>query len=177
MAAPAILTAAAVDVAGVGSTLNAAHVAAAPPTIGLIPAAADEVSAGIAQLFSRCAQDYHALAARAAAFNEQFVQHLKASADSYVAAEAAAAASLQHLNASPASSVGGIAAAVPTQLTEAINGIWNMLTSFAATLQTFLFELALIPVIGAYLLAGLAYLIIGFAILAVQFSQFFVLVL
>ena len=59
IAAPEMLAAAATDVAAVGSTVSAAHMAAAPPTIGVIPAAADEVSAGIAQVFSRRAQDYH----------------------------------------------------------------------------------------------------------------------
>ena len=46
---------------------------AAAPTVALIPAAADEVSASIAHLFSQHAQDYQALAGQAAVFHEQFV--------------------------------------------------------------------------------------------------------
>jgi PE family len=177
MAAPGMLATAATDVAAVGSTVSAAHMAAAPPTIAVIPAAADEVSAGIAHLFSRCAQDYHALAGQAAAFNEQFVQHLNSSAGSYAAAEAANAGSLLHVNASAASNVGTIAAAFPAQLSDALTGFWNSLPAFASTLGTVLFELALLPLLAAYLAAGLAYLTLGFAVIAVQFSRFFLLVL
>ena len=100
IAAPEIMTAAATDLATIGSTLSAAHTAAAPPTLAVMPAAADEVSASTAHLFSRQAQDYHALAGQAAAFHEQFVQHLNASAGSYASAEAANASSLRALRAS-----------------------------------------------------------------------------
>jgi len=110
MAAPEIMAAVATDVAAVGSTLSAAHMAAATPTVAVLPAAADEVSTSIAHLFSRHAQGYQALAAQAAAFHEQFVQHLNASAHSYAATEAANAASLQTVNASVASSASAIAA-------------------------------------------------------------------
>jgi hypothetical protein len=54
----------------------------------VLPAAADEVSTGIAQLFSAHAANYHATAAQAAAFNDQFVQNLTAGAHSYASAEA-----------------------------------------------------------------------------------------
>ena len=53
--------------AAIGPTLSTAHMAAAVPTVAVVPAAADEVSAGIAHLFSAHAQDYQALAGRAAA--------------------------------------------------------------------------------------------------------------
>ena len=52
IAAPEMMAAAATDLAGIGSDLSAAHTAAAAPTVALVPAAADEVSAGIAHLFS-----------------------------------------------------------------------------------------------------------------------------
>ncbi|MGB9224655.1 PE family protein, partial [Mycobacterium sp.] len=52
IAAPESMTAAATDLANIGSALNAAHTAAATPTVAVIPAAADEVSASIAHLFS-----------------------------------------------------------------------------------------------------------------------------
>ncbi len=46
--APEMMAAAATDVAAVGSTLSAAHLAAAAPTVAVMPAAADEVSGSIA---------------------------------------------------------------------------------------------------------------------------------
>jgi PE family len=95
IADPEMMTAAAADLATIGSTVNAAHMAAAAPTVAVLPAAADEVSAGIAHLFSQHAQGYQALAGHAAAFHEQFVATLHASAGSYAATEAANAAVLQ----------------------------------------------------------------------------------
>jgi PE family len=65
IAAPEMMAAAARDLTGIGSALGETHMAAAPPTAGLVPAAADEVSTGVAQLFSQYAKDYHALAGRA----------------------------------------------------------------------------------------------------------------
>jgi hypothetical protein len=53
IAAREMMTAAAADLATIGSDLSMAHAAAAVPTVALVPAAADEVSAGIAHLFSR----------------------------------------------------------------------------------------------------------------------------
>ncbi len=94
MAVPEMLAAAATDVSAIGSTINAAHMAAAPPTVAVIPAAADEVSASIAHLFSGVAQDFHALVGQAATFGQQFAQHLNVGAGSYAAAEAVNAASL-----------------------------------------------------------------------------------
>src|SRR5262245_26692299 len=70
---------------------------AAARTTAVIPAAADEVSASIAHLMSGCGQEYQALAAQAAAFNDQFVQHLAAAVFSYTDVEAAIAAFLQNL--------------------------------------------------------------------------------
>jgi hypothetical protein len=49
---PEMVTAAASDLASIGSTLNSASSAAAAPTTGLLAAGADEVSAAIASLFS-----------------------------------------------------------------------------------------------------------------------------
>ena len=94
-ARPELINMAATDLANIGSNLSAAHTAAAAPTTGVIPAAADEVSAGIAQMFSAHAQDYQVLARQAAAFHQQFTQNLTAGAGSYARAEAANAASLR----------------------------------------------------------------------------------
>jgi hypothetical protein len=73
IAAPELMTAAAEDLGNIGSTLIEEHTAAAASTVGVAPAAADEVSAGVALLFSRYAEDFHGLAGRAAVFHEQFV--------------------------------------------------------------------------------------------------------
>jgi len=87
IAAPETMAAAAKDLAAIGSTLSEAHMAAATPTVGLVPAAADEVSATVAHMFSGYAADFHALAGKAAVFHDDFVQNLAAGAHSYAAAE------------------------------------------------------------------------------------------
>jgi hypothetical protein len=50
IAGPEIMTSAASDLATVGSNLGAAHMVAAAPTVAVVPAAADEVSASIAAI-------------------------------------------------------------------------------------------------------------------------------
>jgi hypothetical protein len=97
IAAPEMMTSAATDLATIGSNVNAAHMVAAARTSSVIPAAADEVSTSIAHLFSQHAANYQALAAQAAAFNDQFVQHLTAGAFSYTDIEATLAWLLQNL--------------------------------------------------------------------------------
>jgi PE family len=97
IAAPEVMTSAATDLATIGSNVSAAHMAAAAPTVALVPAAADEVSASIADLFSQHGQGYQAAAAQAAAFHEQFVQNLTASAGSYASIETAINSYLQGL--------------------------------------------------------------------------------
>jgi hypothetical protein len=105
IAAPEMMTAAATDLAGIGSVLSEAHAAAVAPTVALVPAAADEVSAGVAHLFSCYAEDFHGLAGKAAAFHEHFVGQLNAGASSYASTEAAIA-SLLHPSAASAHSLG-----------------------------------------------------------------------
>jgi PE family len=105
-ATPQALVAAASEVAGIGSSLSAAHAAAAAPTTGVLAAAADEVSTEIAVLFSRHAQGYHQLSARVAVFHEQFVEALAASASNYAAAEAAAAQTLLNALNAPTQAAG-----------------------------------------------------------------------
>ncbi|OOK67608.1 PE family protein [Mycobacterium kansasii] len=97
IAAPDVLTTAAVDVAGIASSVRAANLAALAPTSALMAAAADEVSAAISSLFSGHAKEYQALGAQAAAFHEQFVQALSAASGAYAAAEAANVNPLQTL--------------------------------------------------------------------------------
>jgi hypothetical protein len=100
IAAPEMLAAAAADLATIDSSLSAAHTAAAAPTVALVPAAADEVSTSIAHLFSQHAGDYHAVAGQAAAFHEQFIQNLNATARSYASTEAANTSPLRSFDAS-----------------------------------------------------------------------------
>jgi hypothetical protein len=69
IAAPEFVAAAASDLANIGSTINAANVAATLPTIGVLPAGTDEVSAVIAAMFGTHAQAYQALSAQAASFH------------------------------------------------------------------------------------------------------------
>src|ERR1700747_258444 len=88
IATPETMTSAATDLAHIASALDAAHAAAAVPTVALAPAAADEVSAGIARLFSRYGADFHGLMGKATAFHEQFAQNLSGGARAYGSAEA-----------------------------------------------------------------------------------------
>ncbi len=99
IAEPTLMAAAATDLAAIDSTLSAAHSAAARATVAVPPAAADEVSAGIAQLFSEHARGFQALAGRASVSHEQFVQNLRKAATSYTSAEDAIASLLRGLNA------------------------------------------------------------------------------
>src|SRR3984885_5415477 len=95
VATPDLLTAAATDVAGIGSTPRGANAGAFAPTTGGIPTAAHEGSAALQSLFNVHAQGYQALSAQAAAFHAEFVQALTAGAGSYASAEAANASPLQ----------------------------------------------------------------------------------
>ena len=91
-AQPDVLTAAAGDLQGLGSVMVAQNAAVAGPTTGVIPAAADEVSALTAAQFAAHAQMYQAVSAQAAAIHELFTTTLQTSAGSYAATEAANAA-------------------------------------------------------------------------------------
>jgi hypothetical protein len=147
IATPELMEAAAVDLATIGSTVSAAHMAAAAPTEAVLPAAADEVSASIAHLFSVHAQDYQGLASQAAAFHEQFLQHLTASAGSYSRAEAAAASSLQ-----PASA---IAAPDVSTITASLDQLVNSLITAIEPQLPAIFMLLEIAVIAVAVVAGL----------------------
>jgi hypothetical protein len=89
---PAELTTAAENLQGIGSSLATQNVAAAAPTTGVLPAAADEVSALTAAQFATHAEMYQAISTQAAAIHEMFVNTLGTSAVSYAATEAANAA-------------------------------------------------------------------------------------
>jgi hypothetical protein len=70
-----------------GSLMAAESAAAAAPTTGLVPAAADEVSALQATIFAAYGNLYQSVNAQAAAIHELFVNTLGASAGSYAATE------------------------------------------------------------------------------------------
>lgn len=95
VAAPDFLAAAARDLAGIGSAIGEANAAATAVRAGILPAAADEVSALIAAFFDVHAHGYQTLSAQAAAFHTEFVRALNAGAAAYAQAEAAGAAVLQ----------------------------------------------------------------------------------
>ena len=88
IAAPEFVSAAASDLAKIGSTIGAANAAAELPTTSVLAAGADEVSVSIAALFGAHAQAYQALSAQAAAFHSQFVQLMNGGAASYASTEA-----------------------------------------------------------------------------------------
>jgi PE family/PPE-SVP subfamily C-terminal region len=70
-----------------GSAMAAESAAAAAPTTGLVPAAADEVSALQATIFAAYGNLYQSVNAQAAAIHELFVNTLGASAGFYAATE------------------------------------------------------------------------------------------
>ena len=86
---PEALSATAANLAGVGATMSAQNSAAAAPTTGVVPAAADEVSVLAATQFAVHAQMYQAISAQAEAIHQQFVSTLGMSAASYADTEAA----------------------------------------------------------------------------------------
>ncbi|OBH21176.1 PE family protein [Mycolicibacter sinensis] len=89
---PEALAFAAGNLQNVGSAMTAENAAAAAPTTGVVPAAADEVSALTAAQFAAHAEMYQAVSAQAAAIHEMLVHTLGISADSYALTEAANAA-------------------------------------------------------------------------------------
>lgn len=86
---PEILALAADGLLGIGSQMAAGNAAAAGPTTGVIPAAADEVSALMAAQFAAHAAIYQQVSAHANAIHQLFVNTLGTSAGSYAATEAA----------------------------------------------------------------------------------------
>ncbi|ORJ58426.1 PE family protein [Mycobacterium simiae] len=89
---PEALAAAAGTLQGIGSALTAQNAAAAGPTTGVVPAAADGVSAMVAAQFAAHAHMYQTISVQADAVHQLFVQTLRTSSDSYALTEAANAA-------------------------------------------------------------------------------------
>lgn len=93
---PDEVAAAASELGNIGSTINSANSAAAFPTTGLVASGADDVSLGVAELFSAHAQSYQNFSGQLEAFHQAFVQNLTANAKAYGDAEAANTAALDN---------------------------------------------------------------------------------
>lgn len=89
---PEALSAAARNLAAIGSALAAQNAAAATPTTGVVPAATDEVSVLVAAQFATHAQMYQTVCAQATMIHDSFVRMLHLGAGSYEATEAINAA-------------------------------------------------------------------------------------
>jgi hypothetical protein len=85
---PEMLAAAAGNLQVIGAAMSAGNAAAAAPTTGVIPAAADEVSALTAAQFATHAAIYQTVSTQAKAIHEMFVNTLGISAGSYAVTEA-----------------------------------------------------------------------------------------
>ncbi|WP_310773007.1 PE family protein [Mycobacterium sp. Z3061] len=131
---PEALKAAASNIAGIGSEISSANAAASLPTTGVVAAAADQVSAQVAALFSSHAQGYQQLSSQISAFHEKFVQALGSSAASYAGAESSAARALADAVNAPAQQLLGhplvgtpnlaaAAARAATQVQGALQGV------------------------------------------------------
>jgi hypothetical protein len=86
---PEMLAAAVAHLQSIGSAMSVQNAAAAAPITGVVPAAADEVSALTAARFALHAQMYQSVSAQAAAIHQMFATTLGTSASSYAATEAA----------------------------------------------------------------------------------------
>ncbi len=86
---PNALTAASGHMQDVGFAMTADNAAAAGPTTGVIPAAADPVSGLTAARFATHGQLYQAISAQAALVHDQLVATLGNNANAYAATEAA----------------------------------------------------------------------------------------
>ncbi len=94
IAQPEVLAAAAGKLRTINEALRAGNAAAAAPTVGLMPAAGDLVSALTAAQFAAHAQLYQTVSAHAAAVQDFMATVLGASSSSYAATEAANAAAV-----------------------------------------------------------------------------------
>src|SRR6516165_2370565 len=134
IAAPEHVQTAAQSLASIRSTLAEANASAAAPTTGVVVAAQDEVSAGVAALFNGFGQEYQALNAQAQAFHAQFVNLMNAGAAAYLNTDVAnAEQNLLNAVSAPAQS-GGAAAG-------ARGGVVRALTAGLTTSQSAVFPL------------------------------------
>ncbi|OBJ86260.1 PE family protein [Mycobacterium asiaticum] len=97
IAAPEALATAAADLGQIGDAIRLATAAAAPLTIGILPAAADEVSAAIGRLFGTWGAEFQALNAQTALWHAEFARLVQSGGHAYAMTEAAAVSSLGEL--------------------------------------------------------------------------------
>jgi hypothetical protein len=93
-AQPDALDGAAEELQSINASMAAGNAAAAIPTTGVIPAAADLVSLLTASQFATHAKLYQEISAKTAAIHEQMATTLGLNAGSYAATEAANAANI-----------------------------------------------------------------------------------
>lgn len=94
IAEPQMLTVAAAEMQALNESVWAGSAAAAAPTTGVVPAAADLVSMLTAAQFATHARIYQEISAQAATIREQMALTLALSAASYAATEAANASAV-----------------------------------------------------------------------------------
>lgn len=134
---PAALSATASTLQHLGTSMAGENAAAAAPTTGVVPAAADEVSALQATQFSAYGTLYQQVSAQAAAMHQTLVNTLGTSAGSYGQTEAAN----QAATGSTALSGAASSAAQPAQpslssILSALSGSSTVSTSAGSTLGT-----------------------------------------
>src|SRR5262249_9425900 len=93
-AAPELITSAAQDLASLHSTLDQAAASMAGPTSLIAPAAPDEISGMVADVFNDVGRQTQALYAQASAFHRDFANLMHAGATAYARTEAAGATAL-----------------------------------------------------------------------------------
>jgi hypothetical protein len=113
-AEPQAMATASSDLAAIGSSLSDANAAATASTISVLAAAADEVSAAIAAVFSGRGQGFQALSAQAAAFHEQFVQALTSACNAYDGVDSRLSNELHGVEATEQTIVGDVETQVAT---------------------------------------------------------------
>lgn len=125
IAAPEMMVSAATNAVKIGSAISAAGAAAAGSTTNVLAAAADEVSAAVANLFGTYGRELQAALTHATAFHDEFVQTLAGAATNYAQAEAANAAAV-------ANALGGLNAQVQSLLAPAAADVSAAQTLLAA---------------------------------------------
>lgn len=138
---PEALAAAASKLQTIGSSMSAQNAAAAAPTTGVAPAAADEVSALQAAQFSAYGTWYQHVSAQAATMHQMLVNTLKTSAGSYGETEAAnqtatSAGSLSAVTGGLTAAAAPAAAADPSSALSSLSGGSLISTSAGSTLGT-----------------------------------------
>lgn len=126
---PEALASAASELETIRAALGSANAAAARPTMSLISAAADEVSAAIARFFTDYAVEFQTLSERVGAAQQNFVRTVSAASNSYLGAEAISASAMQTTLSGPLA--GGVTTLImggtgnPTPNATYLNNIYN----------------------------------------------------